>query len=83
MLTTQADARTAVERQIFPPPLRVLFPSLRTELVGIRTPDVLPPMHQADEIRHALPLLHEDRGLSVRTSAPGKSGVYDRPASVH
>lgn len=52
-LLPDANPRTAVERQELPTGAEVI-PALRPEFVGVRAPEILPPVHHVDGVSHIL-----------------------------
>lgn len=80
-LLAQANPRSAIERQIFPPDLAPR-PALRSELVGVFSPKVLGAMHDVDAVGDFLALFDEYRALAVRPAASRQRRVFECRAAV-
>ena len=58
------------------------FPTLWTELVGIRAPDVLVLVQTVEIERDVIAFPHQDRGCAVRAATGGENGVVENNARV-
>lgn len=74
-LTTKANPRTTVEREILPSMSGVFLPPLGTEGMGVGAVEVRTAMHGIDTVRDGVTFLDVDRGFLVWSAAQGQRCV--------